>query len=76
VGYDRFADGVGLSLPFKAAGNLIGGPLAGIYNKPFFLCVRVAIYRVYGYKQHEYMDKAMVLLVIIQMRHKIVSLNI
>ena len=29
VGYDRFADGVGLSLPFKAAGNLIGGPLAG-----------------------------------------------
>ncbi|XP_045173033.2 monocarboxylate transporter 9-like isoform X2 [Mercenaria mercenaria] len=30
VGFDRFADGVGFSLPFKATGNLIGGPLAGI----------------------------------------------
>ncbi|KAL4223987.1 hypothetical protein ACF0H5_017446 [Mactra antiquata] len=29
VGYDRFADGVGMSLPFKATGNLIGGPFAG-----------------------------------------------
>ena len=29
VGYERFADGIGLSLPFKATGNLIGGPLAG-----------------------------------------------
>lgn len=29
VGYERFADGTGMSLPFKAAGNLIGGPLAG-----------------------------------------------
>jgi hypothetical protein len=32
VGYDRFADGVGLSIPFKAIGNLIGGPLAGTFN--------------------------------------------
>lgn len=31
VGYDRFADGTGWSLPFKATGNLIGGPLAGLY---------------------------------------------
>ncbi|XP_045173044.1 monocarboxylate transporter 13-like isoform X3 [Mercenaria mercenaria] len=30
VGFDRFTDGMGLSLPFKATGNLIGGPLAGI----------------------------------------------
>lgn len=29
VGYDRFADGNGISMPFKAIGNLIGGPLAG-----------------------------------------------
>ncbi|XP_053374911.1 monocarboxylate transporter 13-like [Mercenaria mercenaria] len=29
VGFERFADGIGLSLPFKAAGNIIGGPLAG-----------------------------------------------
>lgn len=29
VGYERFADGVGMSFPFKATGNLIGGPLAG-----------------------------------------------
>ncbi|XP_053375157.1 monocarboxylate transporter 13-like isoform X6 [Mercenaria mercenaria] len=30
VGFDRFADGMGISLPFKATANLIGGPLAGI----------------------------------------------
>ncbi|XP_053374909.1 monocarboxylate transporter 14-like [Mercenaria mercenaria] len=30
VGFERFADGIGLSLPFKAVGNLIGGPLAGL----------------------------------------------
>ena len=29
VGHGRFAEGVGLALPFKAAGNLIGGPIAG-----------------------------------------------
>ena len=32
VGDNRFADGVGLSLPFKAFGNLIGPPLGGKYN--------------------------------------------
>ena len=35
VGDDRFADGVGLSMPFKALGNLIGGPLGG----EFILCI-------------------------------------
>ena len=34
VGDDRFADGVGLSMPFKALGNFIGGPLGG----EFVLC--------------------------------------
>ena len=29
VGQDRFADGVGVVMPFKATGNLIGGPIAG-----------------------------------------------
>ena len=29
VGQDRFAEGVGLAMPFKAVGNLIGGPIAG-----------------------------------------------
>ena len=29
VGHDRFADGVGVAMPFKATGNLIGGPIAG-----------------------------------------------
>ncbi|XP_053375161.1 monocarboxylate transporter 13-like isoform X2 [Mercenaria mercenaria] len=29
VGFSRFTDGVGMSLPFKATGNLIGGPMAG-----------------------------------------------
>ncbi|XP_053374910.1 monocarboxylate transporter 12-like [Mercenaria mercenaria] len=29
VRFERYADGLGLSLPFKAVGNLIGGPLAG-----------------------------------------------
>lgn len=32
VGYERFADGVGMSLPFKGTGNLIGGPLAGMVH--------------------------------------------
>lgn len=32
VGYERFADGIGMSLPFKATGNLVGGPLAGNAN--------------------------------------------
>ena len=31
VGYERFADGNGMSMPFKAMGNLIGGPIAGKY---------------------------------------------
>ncbi|XP_053374912.1 monocarboxylate transporter 13-like [Mercenaria mercenaria] len=30
VGFSRFPDGVGMSLPFKATGNLIGGPMAGV----------------------------------------------
>ena len=30
VGYEDFASGLGLSLPFKATGNLIGGPLGGV----------------------------------------------
>ncbi|XP_045174009.2 monocarboxylate transporter 13-like [Mercenaria mercenaria] len=30
VGFSRFSDGVGMSLPFKATGNLIGGPMAGV----------------------------------------------
>ncbi|XP_045173037.2 monocarboxylate transporter 13-like [Mercenaria mercenaria] len=29
VGFESFADGIGLSLPFKAVGNIIGGPLTG-----------------------------------------------
>ena len=29
VGNNRFAEGVGLAMPFKASGNLLGGPLAG-----------------------------------------------
>lgn len=29
VGDKRFADGIGLSMPFKALGNLAGGPLGG-----------------------------------------------
>ena len=29
VGNDRFADGIGLSMPFRATGNLIGGTTAG-----------------------------------------------
>ena len=29
VGNNRFAEGVGLAMPFKATGNLVGGPLAG-----------------------------------------------
>ena len=29
VGDKRFADGIGLSMPFKALGNLVGGPLGG-----------------------------------------------
>lgn len=57
VGYDRFADGVGLSLPFKAAGNLIGGPLAGVlltitgkYTFSFYLsgiCMTVASFLMF-----------------------------
>ena len=30
VGFKRFSDGIGMSLPFKATGNLIGGIMAGI----------------------------------------------
>ena len=29
VGNNRFAEGVGLAMPFKASGSLLGGPLAG-----------------------------------------------
>lgn len=46
VGFDRFADGVGFSLPFKAAGNLIGSPIAGKYyfDKNQFYRVKVDVY--------------------------------
>lgn len=37
VGFERFADGVGMSMPFKATGNLIGGPIAGKY------CIKCSI---------------------------------
>ena len=33
VGFERFADGMGLSMPFKAFGNLIGGALGGKNTK-------------------------------------------
>ncbi|XP_045170661.2 monocarboxylate transporter 13-like [Mercenaria mercenaria] len=39
VGFSRFPDGVGMSLPFKATGNLIGGPMAG--EDLFFSSMRV-----------------------------------
>ena len=32
VGFKRFSDGIGMSLPFKATGNMIGGPAAGENN--------------------------------------------
>ncbi|XP_060585505.1 monocarboxylate transporter 13-like [Ruditapes philippinarum] len=33
VGFRRFSDGIGMSLPFKATGNMIGGPVAGALFK-------------------------------------------
>ncbi|XP_052800004.1 monocarboxylate transporter 13-like isoform X1 [Mya arenaria] len=44
VGYEHFADGIGMSMPFKAFGNLMGGPLGGVlynltgtYSSSFYL---------------------------------------
>ena len=36
VGHGRMAEGVGLAMPFKAAGTLIGGPMAGKYTFTVF----------------------------------------
>lgn len=33
VGANRFAEGVGFAMPFKATGNLIGGPVAGFLSE-------------------------------------------